>query len=388
MLERKKAELAALRAESKSLKGTLYQLRNACTPAKFDLAQREALERELAALREELEVDDNNDLAAAFQARFDRYAKRTARYRREIDPLESQLASIQRKFEEHLSSTGHSLTQTDLEQLILRLHRINRSCDNFKAFLTADFNIQVHSLFKSLKRKLTNAITASEEPSLESIRQLKRRIASLRQKLADAEAERDSLSQSAANLPEIPPEVPLPDPKVTQRKLQKSWTAIQAVLRRRLVAFDAFLQMQWPQALERVQELEARLETMQAKLDRYCDFAEQQRAARDAAAATGEGNDSENLRTVLRIARRTVIFEKAVGGMNQKLGERANLFREQLDREEKDNREVAGTGKTMGELRKAVIWLLREIARLNLEAVRVVEENDAEIERLEAANAE
>jgi hypothetical protein len=107
-------------------------------------------------------------------------------------------------------------------------------------------------------------------------------------------------------------------------------------------------------------------------------------AARRKAGVVEENSEEENLRTMLRIARKYSFLQRIIPTLNPRFHNQAAMFTEQLDRQEKDHHLVGDSGLTLSDLRKEIARVVRAIFETNWKGERQMEEDERERARLDA----
>jgi Skp family chaperone for outer membrane proteins len=323
---------------------------------------------ELAELREFFSVDSDAVLPSTFTERMEAALREDALTRQQINDLQAKRDRLE-----------HALRATVAPRRPLSLSKLNLTLQlRPLESLFADFEKQL----PNIEREVQNKVAAYNQAHNRRLADLRPRVAALRQELADLKREGDRLAESRRDISRIP--IAEPDEAASNKARSNLTNVVRLVrtnIKKRLVSFDRTVSVNSDLINKRLADLKLRIDRVLQKIEAW----RRMPKTRKSSGAVGPASDSENLRLMLRIARRTALVEKVSEAMKERFAKQAAAFKASLDAEEAGNKLAGDTGLTMSALRKAVIRLLREIFRIQFEGARQIEQDESEMQKLNAA---
>jgi hypothetical protein len=337
-LDKKQNELLQLRKVHNQRKALLFRIRNAPRPADFNLDAYRSMTAELAALREFFSLDSDDPLVFAFNNGSDRALRDLNRSRRQVtdrqakrDKLQHQLRAIRAR------PPPLRFPNLDLGTQLLPVESI---FSNFETSLP-----DVHRL---LQDKLSAYNRSQDRREAEILP----RIESLRQELDAVKREGARLAKCRRDLAHRV----IKDPdgsgfKKARADLSAVIRLLRPLLKKRVIAFNRLLEIESNRLDKAFNSFNLKMAALKRKVQEW-----QMKTGR----ATGSW--AENLRVLLRIARRATLLERLNDQMRGNFKRQSAAFRAALETEDAT---VGDTGLTMAAMRKEIIRMVKEIFRAN-----------------------
>lgn len=400
----KKAKLKELQETHKRTEDLVFRLLNQPSPYMVDLNKLASARKEISKLRHILAVRNRSQLIPAFNELADRRQREIDRRQKQVDELEAEKAELEKRLAE-LKANDPGDASDHLASVKLVLSDFSTGVGELRAELLR-MRKQIEDRLNDTKQQIRDVLQRTYDEAMKRLKEEDDKIKALQKKKAELEGEKHELEVSGAELAEAKAGIRKPvtideDPAVVKKQREQMIQRVREILRQ---SQQRLLQVSFEKQF--VLNLNAKIGGLLAAIDRVIG------KVRSVTHLLSTRDDFErrkvalrrNLRArsilalLFRLARRAMFVETVLSNMAPKLRElNLDIAKQIAYDKEFGTKVIPEVGMTIGDLRKEIVRLEREIYKVNFEGEREIEENEKqrkrftelaqkELERLEKVN--
>ena len=386
ILSQKKAELSKIEALIKQSKSICFKILNKTTEYKASNGRTlKEMEEELKSIKKALGIDENDeetDPIEVFKYKISKKEKRIEKYKAEIGNLREQIQAYNDKIEEISAKIPKKVKEEEIHEPIVdttsdevliedakktakesllpykeELEKLKGDIFNFKA----GFKIYMKNAFESIRNEMDKKVKAATD----ELNKQKQKIASLSETKTKLQKEFDDYQNKFNSFEGFHEESTIEfDPAQVRKDTNNMYKMFFNHVKNASTKFNITSDKYIGKIFSKIKGLEGQIARLKAKVDNCASSISHEKSQ---GKAVTKQQANLLMQTFLQSVFMKKKMESILGKLEPKLKEQADKFDKQLKEEEALGGKVVFENYTISDLRKWIIKMIKENAKLNLE---------------------